>query len=57
MEEPLGDDERETFRLEPEEAQNIRADLEDLGGMRRTFQDLARRAEVAGLVQRSICGT
>jgi len=38
MEEPLGDDERETFGLEPEEAQNIRADLEDLGGMRRTFQ-------------------
>jgi integrase len=25
-------------------------------GMRRTFQDLARRAEVTGLVQRSICG-
>ena len=24
--------------------------------MRRTFQDLARRAEVNGLVQRSICG-
>ena len=38
MEEPLGDDERETFGLEPEEAQNIRADLEDLEGMRRTFQ-------------------
>ena len=38
MEEPLDDDERETFGLEPEEAQNIRADLEDLEGMRRTFQ-------------------
>jgi hypothetical protein len=25
-------------------------------GMRRTFQDLARRAQVEGLVQRSICG-
>jgi hypothetical protein len=24
--------------------------------MRRTFQDLARRAQVEGLVQRSICG-
>ena len=34
----LDDDERETFGLEPEEAQNIRADLEDLEGMRRTFQ-------------------
>ena len=31
MEEPLDDDERETFRLEPEEAKNI-ADLEDLEG-------------------------
>ncbi|MGH3143291.1 MAG: DUF5319 family protein, partial [Gaiellales bacterium] len=38
MEETLGDDERETFGLEPEEAQNVRADLEDLEGMRRTFQ-------------------
>ena len=35
--EPLGDDERETLGLEPEEEENVRADLQDLGGMRRVF--------------------
>jgi predicted nucleic-acid-binding Zn-ribbon protein len=38
MEEPLGDDEPETFGLAPEEIDNVQADLEDLSGMRRTFQ-------------------
>ncbi len=38
MDEPLGDDDRETFGLEPEEAENVRADLGDLHGMRRVFQ-------------------
>ena len=36
--EPQGDDERETFGLEPGEEDNVRADLLDLAGMRRTFQ-------------------
>ena len=30
MEEPTGDDEPETFGLEPGEEENVRADLEDL---------------------------
>ena len=37
MEEPL-DDEPDTFGLEPAEEENVRADLEDLGGMRQVFQ-------------------
>ena len=37
MEEPLGDDEREVFNLEPAEEQDVRADLEDLAGMRQVF--------------------
>jgi hypothetical protein len=32
-----GDDERETYRLEPEEEENVRADLDDLRGMRDVF--------------------
>ncbi len=38
QDEPQGDDERETFGLEPGEEDNVRADLLDLAGMRRTFQ-------------------
>jgi Family of unknown function (DUF5319) len=39
MEEPLDDDEeREPPGLEPQEEQNVRADLEDLAGMRQVFQ-------------------
>ncbi|HZD17352.1 MAG TPA: DUF5319 family protein [Actinomycetota bacterium] len=38
MDGPLGDDEGEAFGLEPEEEENVRADLEDLGGMRQVFQ-------------------
>jgi hypothetical protein len=38
MEEPQDDDERETPGLGPEEEQNVRADLEDLVGMRQVFQ-------------------
>jgi predicted RNA-binding Zn-ribbon protein involved in translation (DUF1610 family) len=37
MEEPLGDDEREVYSLEPAEQEDVRADLEDLEGMRRVF--------------------
>ena len=37
MEEPLGDDEREVFSLEPAEEEDVRADLEDLNGMRKLF--------------------
>jgi predicted nucleic-acid-binding Zn-ribbon protein len=37
MEEPLGDDEREVYSLEPAEQDDVRADLEDLEGMRRVF--------------------
>ena len=37
MEEPLGDDEREVYSLEPAEQEDVRADLEDLDGMRRVF--------------------
>jgi hypothetical protein len=38
MEEPLGDDERETSGLEPDEEENVRGDLVDLSGMRHVFQ-------------------
>lgn len=38
MEEPLGDDEPEVEGLPPGEEENVRADLVDLGGMRRVFQ-------------------
>ena len=38
MEEPHGDDEQETFGPEPEDEDDIRADLDDLGGMRTIFQ-------------------
>jgi hypothetical protein len=43
MEEPRdegseGEEEKEAFGLEPEEEDNVRADLEDLGGMRQVFQ-------------------
>jgi hypothetical protein len=39
MEEPLDDDdERETVPLEAGDAESVRADIEDLDGMRRTFQ-------------------
>jgi hypothetical protein len=39
MEEPLDDDdEREPVPLDAQEAANVRADIEDLDGMRRTFQ-------------------
>jgi hypothetical protein len=38
MEEPPDDDDREPVGLDPNEAQNIRADLQDLAGMRRVFQ-------------------
>jgi predicted RNA-binding Zn-ribbon protein involved in translation (DUF1610 family) len=37
MEEPLGDDEREVFSLEPAEEDDVRADIEDLAGMRQVF--------------------
>ena len=37
MEEPLDDDEREPG-LEPGEVENVRADLDDLAGMRQVFQ-------------------
>jgi predicted nucleic-acid-binding Zn-ribbon protein len=37
MEEPLGDDEHEVFSLEPAEEDDVRADLEDLAGMRQVF--------------------
>jgi hypothetical protein len=36
-EEPLGDDEREVFSLEPAEEDDVRADIEDLAGMRQVF--------------------
>ena len=39
MEEPLDDDhDREARPLDAQEAENVRADIEDLDGMRRTFQ-------------------
>jgi len=38
MEEPLGDDDLESPGLDPAEEENVRADLEDLRGMRRVFQ-------------------
>jgi hypothetical protein len=37
MDEPLGDDEHDTFGLEPDEEENVRADLGDLHGMRNVF--------------------
>ncbi len=38
MEDPIGDPpEDEPGRLDPEEEENVRADLEDLGGMRQIF--------------------
>jgi predicted nucleic-acid-binding Zn-ribbon protein len=37
MEEPLGDDEREVFSLEPAEEDDVRADIDDLAGMRQVF--------------------
>jgi Family of unknown function (DUF5319) len=33
----MEDDEQETFGLEPEEEENVQADLDDLGGMRGVF--------------------
>jgi hypothetical protein len=38
IEGPIGDDEPEVYELEPQEAENVRADLEDLSGMRVVFQ-------------------
>jgi predicted RNA-binding Zn-ribbon protein involved in translation (DUF1610 family) len=38
MAEPTGDEGSEPLGLEPEEEENVRADLEDLGGMRQVFQ-------------------
>jgi predicted nucleic-acid-binding Zn-ribbon protein len=38
MSEPLGEDESEVLGLDREDEENVRADLEDLSGMRQVFQ-------------------